>query len=177
VHLRKRCTGRRRVEAQQRGPCSPLSLPKRALSAVGPVADIRGESRDVRFLGRADQGLTVRRGRLWTHRRPKRSRKLASPAEGIRLKARRGCLSQDMVPGLQEPSHFRRVVPSTSLFLPRFENIGDAHSFALVLNRSLGSLFRAVSHSPSYGHALVKTVFSVWFIDVLEIRPSQSGDI
>ena len=126
--------------------------------------------------GRGSGKPKVRTTRL-THRRPKRSRKLASPAEGIRLKARRGCLSQDMVPGLQEPSHFRRVVPSTSLFLPRFENIGDAHSFALVLNRSLGSLFRAVSHSPSCGHALVKTAFSVWFIDVLEIRPSKSGDI
>jgi hypothetical protein len=55
------------------------------------------------------------------------------------------------------------------------KNISDVHSFALVLNRFLSSLFRAVSHSPTYGHAFAKTAFSVWFIDVLEIRPSHIG--
>jgi hypothetical protein len=49
----------------------------------------------------------------------------------------------------------------------------DAHSFAL--NPFLSSLFRTASHSPSCGHALVKTAFSVWFINVLEIRPSHIG--
>jgi hypothetical protein len=57
-------------------------------------------------------------------------------------------------------------------FSSHFGNISDAHSFALV---EPVPEFRAVSHSPSCGHALVKTAFSVWFIDVLEIRPSHIG--
>jgi hypothetical protein len=62
-------------------------------------------------------------------------------------------------------------------FSSHFENISDAHSFTLVLNRFLSSLFGAVSHSPSCGHALVKTAFSVWFIEVLESGRPTSGDI
>ena len=52
-----------------------------------------------------------------------------------------------------------------------FENVNDAHLSCL--SNWSPRLSRAISHSPSCGHALVKTAFSVWFVDILEVRPSH----